>query len=222
MIAPPPPAHFDVKVRAVQVIDWKQDYTAATCNGAVVEVTGSGRAEVHLHTPALQPVVARRLPNGTVTLSVRGLGVLPIAGSLSREGTTASRLLQPGTGPCSSPSWPPPPPRDCGTKLYAADAKLGLIYERGRFSVRGPASMSAPPFLNCPGSGLTEYWIDTKPVKLPARRLFGRRRRIEVKGFSHATVQTIRPGGFVLSGGKTATTAIEWKVVFRRAKRHRG
>jgi hypothetical protein len=221
MIAPPP-AHFDVKVRAVQVVDWKQDFTATTCNGGVAELTGGGRAEVHLHTPALQPLVARRMRTGAVVLSVRGRGALPIAGTLSREGTTASRLIKAGTGPCGSPSWPPPPPRDCGTKLYAADAKLGLIYERGRFTVRGPASLSAPPFLNCPGSGVTEYWLDPKPVRLPARRLFGRRRRIVVKGFSHTTVDTIRVGGFVLSGSRPVTTAIEWKVVFRRVGRRHG
>ena len=108
MIAPPPPAHFDVKVRAVQVIDWKQDYTATTCDGGIAELTGSGRSEVHLHTPALQPLVARRMPSGAVVLSVRGQGVLPIAGTLSREGTVASRQIKAGTGSCGSTSEPPP------------------------------------------------------------------------------------------------------------------
>ena len=93
-------AHFKVKVRAVQVVDWKQDFTATTCNGGVAELTGGGRAEVHLHTPALQPVVARRMRTGAVVLSVRGRGALPIAGTLSRQGTTASREIKPGTGSC--------------------------------------------------------------------------------------------------------------------------
>ena len=221
MIAPPPPAHFDVKVRAVQVIDWKQDYTVTTCDGGVAELTGNGRSEVHLHTPALQPLVARRMPSGAVVLSVRGRGALPIAGTLSREGTVASRVIESGTGSCGSTS-EPPPPRDCGTKLYASEATLNLVYSRNRLSISGPSYTVSPFFLNCPGPGLTEYWIQGKPVRLPARRLFGRRRRIEVRGFSHATVDTVRPGGFVLSGAKTATTAIEWKVVFRRVGRRHG
>jgi len=215
-------AHFKVKVRAVQVVNWKQDFTATTCNGGVAELTGGGRAEVHLHTPALQPVVARRLPTGAVVLSVRGRGALPIAGTLSREGTTASRLLKPGTGSCGSPSWPPPPPRDCGTKLYAAEATLNLVYARNALAISGPSFTVAPQFLNCPGPNIGEYWIEGKPVRLPARMLFGRRRRFEVKGFSHTTVATIQVGGFVLSGTRPATTAIEWKVVFRRVGRRHG
>src|SRR5262245_2285928 len=128
MIAPPPPAIFDVKVRAVQVVDWKQDYTVTTCDGGVAETTGSGRAEAHLHTPALQRVVARRLPTGAVMLLSRGRGALPIAGTLSREGTVASRVLRPGTGTGSCGAGAEdPPPRDCGTKLYAAEATMNLV-----------------------------------------------------------------------------------------------
>jgi hypothetical protein len=142
------------------------------------------------------------------------------------QGCSDSHASTPPRDPGACPQ-AVPAASDCGTQALPGDATLSLSYVPSKLTLTGPHSMQwfAAPFQHCPGVngddslGATWYTsgvVQTGPVPLPMAKVFGKRKQFTLHWSDKRTVETVRPGGIVLSGTYPVTTTIRWSIRFTR------
>ena len=231
-------AYFKVSLVAKQDVSWTKNLTFPGCGGDKVLLQGRGSSAIRVRTPRTQPAVAQRLRGGRVTLSFRrGSALLPVAGTISRQGVSYATGGT-ATGPnCSRPE--PPIASDCGAKQYPSDATIGVgyytpddwPYHSGppplvrSIALTGPA---APEWRGivyqwCPGASgddvlrgpvYEQEAAHSSAAGLPPATLFGTVRRFKVTGHSSETVDTAKLSR--LTGTFPIKTVTDWTLTFRR------
>jgi hypothetical protein len=234
-------AFFGVKIRASQDVTWTRNMTARGCSDSITVLTGKGEAHLRAHQRGNPWVIAKRIDGkrATLTFSNGTVGV-PAVGTFSRTGELAGSTSKPPRDPGACPQ-PVPTEPDCGTLALPGDAKLYLAYampatwgygkpvpKQPSLVLTGPNSpqwVTGPSFKWCPGMngddllGGTWYGNDvvhTGPAPLPLTKLFGTSNHFTVRWTDKRTVETVRPGGVVISGTLPVTTTIHWSVRFDR------
>jgi len=216
-------AVFVVKVDAAQDVGWYRNMTVKGCSDSISELTGRGEAHLRSHSTGDPWIAVRRIDSRRAVLVTP---TIHAAGTFARDGAVASNASTPPRNPGSCPQ-AIPTAADCGTRALPDDATFNLSYApAGGLGLTG---LEGRPFEHCPGVngddtlGATWYTNDvvqTGPAPLPIAKLFGKRRRFTVHWSDTRTVETVRPGGLVISGTFPVTTTIRWSVRFTRlAKR---
>jgi len=218
-------AFFAVKISATQDVTWTRDMTVQGCSDSIVVLTGRGDAHLNVHQRADSWVSFKRVDSHRAVLSA---AVVHAAGSFSRQGEVASHASTPPRDPGACPQ-AIPAASDCGTQALPGDATLSLAYVPNKLTLTGPHSTQwlAAPFQHCPGvngddslgatsSTSASSIVQTGPVRLPMAKVFGTRKHFTLHWSDKRTVETVRPGGIVLSGTYPVTTTIRWSIRFTR------
>ena len=221
-------AFFAVKISASQDVTWTRNMTVQGCSDSIMVLTGKG--EAHLRARARKGAWIAVTQIDSKRAMVRsGLGapVIHAVGTFSRAGELGSHASTPPRDPGACPQGIAVP-SDCGTKALPDDATLSLsTMTPGKLVLTGPDSPQwlVGPFKQCPGVngddtlGATWYTNDvvqTGPAPLPVAKLFGKSKHVTVRWSDKRTVETVRPGGIVISGTYPVTTVIRWTVRFTR------
>jgi hypothetical protein len=221
-------AKFDVSLHARQLIEWKQDLTVHACGGGVFRTLGDGDSLLVAHSRAPVRVTARR-EGREVRLVLPGGGppVLPVAGRLTRNGTDSGITLHPGRpGACRPPE---PIPVDCGTRTLPAGSRVSVMLAGDRIALAGPLSTAweaGPGFRHCLSMGRDDLLAGPATgtreisVRLPVRKLFGKRRRFAIRGVRTETVDHMAGlNTATLRGTRPTVTTTDWKLTFVRKGR---
>jgi hypothetical protein len=235
-------AHFTVTLTAHQRITWTEDLTIRGCGGGIYRTQGHGQSTLAVHTAAPQRLTATLVHAGGREIALRfrdGTASAPVRGTLTRDGSDAAIVINPGTpGACPPPE---PLPRDCGSKPYPADSRIGIaadpwLDQKERRTgdliyLTGPTSrewMMGPGFRNCLAMGPDDSLAGPATAGRPALaallvgRVFGTRRRFVVRARRTETVDHMRNAHTAgISGTRPVTTTTSWRLAFTRLG-HRG
>ena len=236
-------AYFDVAISARQDVTWTRNMTVQGCSDSIAVLTGKGESHLRVRQAQNPWVIAERPSDGrpaTLLFSGAKPGMRAV-GTISRKGELGGYTSKPPRDPGACPQ-PIPKQPDCGTLALPDDAQLFMSYyatpatwtyakpapKQPSLVLTGPYSRgwaTGPPFDWCPGMngddmlGGTWYGNDvvhTGPATLPLAKLFGTRKRFTVRFADTRTVETVHPGGLVISGTFPVTTTIHWSVHFTR------
>jgi hypothetical protein len=234
-------AYFKVRLSASQEVTWSEDVNVTSCAGGISNIRGSGKSTLQIHTPRPQPAVAKRVGGyKEATLAFRrGKIMVPVAGTLTRNGSTQASVVQQGDTPCRKEGGGVAP--DCGSRQLPANSEIGVDLESPQswpyyesptplipsIVLEGPYAddwTSLSHFQNCPGVNGDDQLrgpvygsepLHSSPGGLRMAKLFGTRERFTVTGHSRETVETAH-GGPILNGTWPVTTVTHWTLVFRR------
>jgi hypothetical protein len=234
-------AFFGVKIRASQDVTWTRNMTVQGCSDSITVLTGKGEAHLRVHQRGNPWLIAKRIDDKRATLTFsNGTVGTAAAGTFSRKGELGGSTSKPPRDPGACPQ-PIPTEPDCGTLALPGDAKLFMSYvlpitwsygapvpKGPSLVLNGPYSprwLTGPPFTWCPGMNgddtLGGTWntnvpVHAGPAPLPLAKLFGTRKHFTVRWNDKRTVETVHPGGAVISGTLPITTTIHWSVRFDR------
>jgi hypothetical protein len=242
--AKPAKAHFKVTLQATQHVNWDEHVVAEGCGAkGKFRVDGGGNSKIHLRTPRPQPAVAQRVKDPReVTLTFRGRPDLPVTGTYRRHGMLRGTEIEPGDKhKCGAgdESWE----RDCGTRRYPRGASVQVQWVTPGNTQTGSTVSPLTPtvfvtgpypdlpggrpwngFRNCPGFdlngalGLIGHPVPvTGPGHLSIREVFGRKRRITLRGHAKETVDLAKLYPMsIISGTEIVTTTVDWTMRLTR------
>jgi hypothetical protein len=242
--AAPRTAYFKVGLVVSQDVTWTKHLTVRTsCGSGTIQLEGNGTSALRVRTPRPQPAVAQRLTNGRIALRFRAGGaLLPVVGTISRQGESYATGLTPGTGSgCPPPE--PPVASDCGTRRFPENTTVGVGYytEEDWPYDSGPPPLGSAIALTGPSSprwrGVVFEWCPgasgddvlrgpvyepegphSSPGLLAPKMLFGTLGRFRVSGHSSNRVDTAPKGGSI-SGSFPIRTTTNWSLTFTRLAR---
>jgi hypothetical protein len=230
-------AYFKVSLVAKQDVSWTKNLTFPGCGGDKVLLQGKGSSAIRVRTPRAQPAVAQRLKGGRVTLRFRrGGALLPVAGTISRQGLSYATGGSSTGASCGRPE--PPIASDCGTKQYPSDAAIGYYtpqdwpYDSGPTPLIPSIALSGPAaaewrgivFQWCPGANGDDVLrgpvyeneaAHSSPGGLAPAKLFGTLRSFRVAGHSRELMDVVKLNPSLI-GSFPIKTETDWTLRFTR------